>query len=74
MFERLAEAIEEMDVPVDGAALVALLGLADRLTARVIEAVGEYDAAGLCRAEGAVSTTAWLSHYAAAPVATPTGW
>ncbi|MDQ6727924.1 MAG: hypothetical protein M3066_17440 [Actinomycetota bacterium] len=39
VFEELAEAVEKLSVPVDGAALVQVLRLRDRLDARIAEAV-----------------------------------
>ena len=60
MFERLAEAIEEVEVPVDAAALVEVWQLVDRLTAKASAAVGAFDRAGLWDLDGAVSMTAWL--------------
>jgi hypothetical protein len=60
VLEDLAEAIEGLDVPVDGAAIVQVLALRDRLDARIAEAVGAFDAAGLWDIDGATSMTAWL--------------
>ncbi len=57
-------AIEELDVPVDGAALKQVCKLADRLSAKISEAVGEFDAAELWDLDGATSMTAWLRHEA----------
>ena len=60
VLEDLAEAIENLDVSVDGAALVRVLALRDQLDARIAEAVGAFDAAQLWDIEGATSMTAWL--------------
>ncbi len=60
MLEDLAEAIEKLRVPTEGAALAQLLALRDLLDARIAEAVGDFDAAGLWDLDGATSMTAWL--------------
>jgi hypothetical protein len=60
MFERLALAVEEVEVPVDGAALTRLWGLVDRLTAKATMAGAAFDAAALWDLEGDTSMTAWL--------------
>src|SRR5215210_2949547 len=64
VFERAREAIQELDVPVDGAALAELVQLLDVLTAKVVEAVGEFDAARVWEMDGATSMTAWLRAHA----------
>jgi len=56
----LAEAIEKLDIPVDGAALVRALALRDQLDARIAEVVGAFDAAQLWDIDAATSMTAWL--------------
>jgi hypothetical protein len=58
MFEQLGEAIEGLDIPVDGDALAALLALRDRLDARICDAVAAHDRAGLWELDGATSMTA----------------
>jgi hypothetical protein len=63
--EVLAAAIEGLSVPVDGDELVTVLGLRDRLDARIAEAVAAFDSAELWDAEGATSMTAWLADRAA---------
>jgi hypothetical protein len=61
MFDSLADAIDTMDVPVDGDALAAVLGLRDRFEARLVEAVCAFDDANEWdRAEGCASLAAWL--------------
>jgi hypothetical protein len=60
MFEQLAEAIDELESPVDGAGLAALLAERDRLEARIAEAVGSFDAAQSWALDHATSMTAWL--------------
>jgi hypothetical protein len=60
MFPHLSDAIEELEVPVDGASLVELLALQDRLNARVAEAIGAFDGAAMWEFDHATSMTAWL--------------
>src|SRR4051794_41001350 len=60
MFDSLAAAIDDLSVPVDPRELRVLLGLHDRLTAKVTVAVGEADVAGVWSATGATSMRAWL--------------
>src|SRR5262245_48762190 len=67
MFEQLGEAIEGLDIPVDGAALTAVVALRDRLDARISDAVADYDRAGLWELDGATSMTAWLTHHTRMP-------
>ena len=64
MFEDLEAAIEELEVPLDGAAVIEVLELADRLSAKVSAALGEFDDAGLWELDAATSMTAWLRHHA----------
>ena len=60
MFERLASAVAEVEVPVDAAALVEVWGLVDRLTAKATAASAAFDANELWDVEGDTSMTAWL--------------
>lgn len=60
MFGSLAEAVEELGVPVDPEALVEVLWLSDRLAAKVSQAVGAVDAAKLWDLSGATSMRAFL--------------
>ena len=60
MLDDLATAIEKLDIPADGAALVRALALRDQLDARIAEAVGVFDAHGLWDIDAATSMTAWL--------------
>lgn len=62
VFDGLAAAIDEVEVPPAGDALVVVLALLDRLTAKVSEAVGEYDASGGWELDGATSAAAWLRY------------
>ncbi len=64
MFEALAEAIEELEVPAEGTAIVEALALRDRLDAKICEAVGDFDTAGLWDLDAATSATAWLRDHA----------
>ncbi|MGH9230797.1 MAG: DUF222 domain-containing protein, partial [Acidimicrobiales bacterium] len=61
MFEELGNAIDELDIPVDSAALAAILALRDRLDARISDSVAAHDRAGLWELDGATSMTAWLT-------------
>ena len=67
MFEELGTAIDQLDIPADGAALTAVLGLRDRLDARISDAVAAHDRTGLWELDGATSMTAWLADRAAMP-------
>ena len=67
MFEELGTAIDQLDIPADGAALTAVLGLRDRLDARISDAVATHDHTGLWELDGATSMTAWLTDRAAMP-------
>jgi uncharacterized protein DUF222/HNH endonuclease len=61
MFEDLADAIDTLDVPVDGDALAEVLALRDRFEARLVEAVCAFDdTSEWDRAEGCASLAAWL--------------
>lgn len=61
MFDALATAIDELEIPADGGALAAVLGLRDRLDAHIGTAVAACAAAGVWQADGATSMTAWLA-------------
>src|SRR5437879_1960412 len=63
MFDALAAAVEDLEVPVHGEAIAAVLRLIDLATAKVCEAIGAFDRAGLWELDGATSMTAWLRHY-----------
>jgi Domain of unknown function (DUF222) len=67
MFEQLGNAIEGLDIPVDGEALAAVLALRDRLDARISDAVAAHDRAALWELDGAMSMTAWLADRARMP-------
>jgi hypothetical protein len=67
MFEQLGNAIDELDIPTDSAALVAVLALRDRLDARIGDAVAAHDRAGRWELDGATSMTAWLTDRARLP-------
>ena len=60
MCEGLSEAIDDYDIPVDGDALAEAFALADRLQAKLAEAVAAFDRAELWDIESATSMTAWL--------------
>jgi hypothetical protein len=67
MFEELGTAIDALDIPADGAALAAVVGLRDRLDARISDAVADCDRGGLWQFDGATSMTAWLTHHTRMP-------
>jgi uncharacterized protein DUF222/HNH endonuclease len=58
--DALERAIDELEIPVDREALVSSCRLLDQLTAKVVQAVGDYDAAEMWHVDGATSMTAWL--------------
>ncbi|MGE0879176.1 MAG: DUF222 domain-containing protein [Acidimicrobiia bacterium] len=60
MFPSLEAAIDGLVVPVDGAAIVALLADIDRLHAIAAEALGRFDEAKLWDLDDAVSLPQWL--------------
>ncbi|MGH9229380.1 MAG: DUF222 domain-containing protein, partial [Acidimicrobiales bacterium] len=64
ILEPLNEAIDDLDLPVDSAVLAEAFGLADRLNAKLLDAVGDHDVAEVWRTDGATSMTAWLRHHA----------
>ncbi|MBW3669703.1 MAG: 13E12 repeat family protein, partial [Actinobacteria bacterium] len=64
MFEALASAIEELEVRVDGDALVTACRLLDRLNAKVALAAAELDASRRWELDGATSAAGWLKHRA----------
>ncbi|MGH9290639.1 MAG: DUF222 domain-containing protein, partial [Acidimicrobiales bacterium] len=67
MFEQLGQAIDGLDIPLDGDALVTVLALRDRLDAHISSAVAAHDRAGLWELDGATSMTAWLADRASMP-------
>src|ERR687892_557979 len=64
VLQPLADAIDGLDLPVDNDVLAQAFGLADRLHAKLVAAVGEHDGAEMWRDDGATSMTAWLRHRA----------
>jgi Domain of unknown function (DUF222) len=67
VFEELGTAIDDLAIPTDGAALAAVVGLRDRLDARISDAVAAHDRASLWELDGATSMTAWLADRTAMP-------
>lgn len=63
-FAGLAEAIESVVIPVDGACLVEARTLLDALAARVARAEASFVAADLPELDGAGSMATWLRHHA----------
>jgi hypothetical protein len=62
VFESLRRDIEALAVPVDGPALAEVIGLRDRLNARIAETVAAFEQSGRWADEGATSVTAWLTY------------
>ncbi len=65
MFESLATEIEELSIPLCGEALIEVLAIQDRLAAKISDAVGDFDRAGLWDLDSATSMTAWLRQHGA---------
>jgi Domain of unknown function (DUF222) len=63
ILEALSDAIDDLDLPVDGTMLTEAFSLANRLDAKLLAAVGEHDRAEVWRNDGATSMTAWLRHH-----------
>jgi len=61
--ERLARAIDDLELPVDSGVLTEAFALADRLNAKLLAAVAEHDPGEVWRNDGATSMTAWLRHH-----------
>jgi Domain of unknown function (DUF222) len=59
----LADAIDNLDLPIDSVVLTEAFALVDRLNAKLLAAVAEHDATELWRNDGATSMTAWLRHH-----------
>jgi uncharacterized protein DUF222 len=60
VIDRLERDVDELEIPVDGDALVRCFKVYGRLTAKLAKVVGECDRAEIFRSDGAVSMTAWL--------------
>jgi hypothetical protein len=60
----LVELVDRVEVPLDGDALRQALWAQDRLAAKISQAIGEFDAAGLWDLDAAHSMTSWLRHHA----------
>src|SRR5437879_2200273 len=63
MFGPLAQAIASVEVTPDGAAVAELVALSDRLHAKTLAAVTEFDAAGAWALDGDGSLVGWLKHH-----------
>jgi hypothetical protein len=60
LVDELERVVDNLDIPVDGAALARVIGLLGRLEAKVTVAVAEFDAAKLWDLDAEVSMTGWL--------------
>ncbi len=63
VFESLCTEIDQLVVPLCGEAITEVLALRDRLDAKITDAVGAFDAAGLWDLDSATSMTAWLRQH-----------
>src|SRR3954451_4491841 len=65
MLDELERAVETLDIPsLEGDDLARAIALSDRLTARIAQAVGEFDAAFMWALAGEGSMTGWLKAHA----------
>lgn len=62
MFDALRDAVDGLQIPVDGDAISELYAIRDRLDAKLNAAVGEFDRAGLYDLEGR-TMTAWMQSH-----------
>ena len=60
VFEALAGEVDGLAVPGDADGLAELLAISDRLTAKLVEGLRAFDAAGGWDTVGATSLTSWL--------------
>src|SRR5688500_3202776 len=60
MFDGLRQEIEGLEIPVDDGAVLEVCRLSALLAAKVVEAVGEFDEAGLWAVGGAPNMTSWM--------------
>jgi hypothetical protein len=64
VFGELRSAVESLEVPIDGDAIVEGFVLLDQLTAKLSLAVAEFDAAKLWELDAATSAAVWLRNRA----------
>lgn len=64
VFEDLATAIENLDIPVGAESLERAIALRDRLDARIAQAAGAFEAEGWWGLDASASMTAWLRAHA----------
>lgn len=60
MFERLAQLVEEVEIPVDGDAIAEAMAVRDKLEAAIADALAAFDKAQLWEIDGARSLTDWV--------------
>ncbi len=65
VFETLTEDIRQLAIPVCGEAITEVLAMRDCLDAKLSDAVGDFDSAGLWDLDSATSMTAWLRQHGA---------
>lgn len=63
----VAESIRALELPVDGDSIAGALAAMDELSAKVCDALGEFDRAGLWQVDAATSLVAWLRDRASLP-------
>jgi 5-methylcytosine-specific restriction protein A len=63
VFEELARAIEEVEIPVDGSAIATAFALLDRFQAKLADAAGRFDNTQLWDVDGSTSLAAWLRRH-----------
>ncbi|HJV08618.1 MAG TPA: DUF222 domain-containing protein [Acidimicrobiales bacterium] len=64
MLTTLADAIENLEIPLGSEALVEAIALRDRLDARIAQAAVEFEAGGWCGLDYSTSMVAWLRTHA----------
>ena len=64
VFEDLAGAIEQLDIPADGESITEVIALRDRLDARIAEATGRFESTGWWAGDASASMVAWLRAHA----------
>jgi hypothetical protein len=71
ILEPLADAVDNLDLPVDPTVLIEAFAVADRLNAKLLAAVGEHDTTEVWRNDGATSMPRGCATTPASPDAKP---